>query len=143
MRESKLSWFTNRTSRVLGGVSAFLVLVWLLRGIVGLQPYSATMLLVSFGAFLVGRLFKTETGQGLGRAISSFLGNLAVAFFGFIISIWFLGWIASLQNDTFPTALSSRVPGFAIGLIASGLVAYGSQDSAPGTKEESRQSQHS
>jgi hypothetical protein len=124
MRESKLSWFRNRTSRVLGGISAFLVLVWLLRGIVGLQPYSAAILFVSFSAFLVGRLFKTETGQGLGRAISSFLGNLAVAFFGFIISIWFLGWIASVQNDTFPTILSGRVPSFAIGLVASGLAAY-------------------
>ena len=124
MRESRLSWITGRTSTVLGGISALLALVWLLRGLVGLQPYSASLLLVGFGTFLVGRVFKTETNQGLGRALTSFLGNLAVTFFGFIISIWLLGWIASLQNDTFPTILSSRVPDFAIGLVATGLAAY-------------------
>ncbi|HYY92197.1 MAG TPA: hypothetical protein VE955_09425 [Candidatus Dormibacteraeota bacterium] len=123
-REPRLSWFTDRTSTVLGGVSALLVLVWLLRGLVGLQQYSTTILLISFSTFLTGRVFKTETAQGSGRAISSFLGNLAVAFFGFIISIWFLGWIATLQNDTFPTILSSNVPSFAIGLVATGLAAY-------------------
>ena len=134
MRESRLSWITGRTSTVLGGVSALLALVWLLRGLVGLQPYSASLLLAGFGAFLLGRVFKTETNQGLGRTLTSFLGNLAVAFFGFIISIWFLGWIASLQNDTFPTILSSRVPDFAIGLVATGLAAYAISRFSPSRK---------
>lgn len=123
-RESRLTWITRRTSTVLGGVSALLALVWLLRGVVGLQPLSTSLLLASFGAFLLGRIFKTETNRGLGRAATSFLGNLAVTFFGFIISIWFLGWIASLQNSTFPALLSNRVPDFAIGLVATGLAAY-------------------
>jgi hypothetical protein len=130
-RESRLTWITRRTSTVLGGVSALLALVWLLRGFVGLQPLSTSILLASFGAFLLGRIFKTETNQGPGRAATSFLGNMAVAFFGFIISIWFLGWIASLQNSTFPTLLSSRVPDFAIGLVATGLAAYAISRFAP------------
>jgi hypothetical protein len=124
MRESRLSWITRRSSTALGGISALLILVWLVRGLLGLGPYSATILFASFGAFLFGRIFKTDTGQGLGRATASFLGNIATAFFGFIISIWFLGWIASLQNDTFPRILSNQVPNFAIGLVATGLAAY-------------------
>lgn len=124
MRESRLSWVTRSTSTALGGISALLVLVWLVRGPLGLTTYSTSLLIISFGAFLLSRVFNTETNQGPGRAIASFLANLATAFFGFIISIWFLGWIASLQNSTFPTLLSSRVPDFAIGLVSAGLAAY-------------------
>ena len=124
MRESRISWITSRTSGVLGGISALLVLAWLVRGILGLESYSASLLFAIFGTFLLGRVFKTETNQGLGRALTSFLGNLAVAFFGFIISVWVLGWIASLQHDTFPNVLSNLVPDFAIGLVATGLGAY-------------------
>lgn len=134
MRESRLSWITRRTSSVLGGVAALLDLVWLVRGFLGLQSLSAELLLASFSAFLIGRVFKTETNQGLGRATTSFLGNLAVAFLGFIVSIWFLGWIASLQNDTFPTVLSSRVPDFAIGLVATGLAAFAISRFTPAQK---------
>jgi hypothetical protein len=124
MRESRLSWITRRSSTALGGISALLILVWLVRGLLGLQPYSATILFTSFGAFMLGRVFKTDTGQGLGRATASFLANLATSFFGFIIAIWFLGWIASLQNNAFPRILSNQVPNFAIGLVATGLAAY-------------------
>lgn len=124
MRESRLSWITRRTSTALGGSSALLILVWLARGPLGLEPYSTSLLLISFSAFLLGRVFRTETNQGPGRAVASFLANLATAFFGFIIAIWFLGWIASIQNSAFPSLLSSRVPDFAIGLVSTGLTAY-------------------
>lgn len=134
MRESRLSWITRQASTVLGTVAALLDLAWLVRGLLGLQSLSAALLLASFGAFLLGRVFKTETNQGLGRATTSFLGNLAVAFLGFIVSIWFLGWIASLQNDTFPAVLSSRVPDFAIGLVSTGLAAFAISRFTPAQK---------
>ncbi len=124
MRESRLSWITRRTAGVLGGIAALLALVWLVRGFFGLQPYSTVLLLACFGSFLVGRVFRTETSQGIGHALASFLGNLTIVFFGFILTIWLFSWISTIQNSTFPVVLSSNVPNFAIGLITTGLSAY-------------------
>jgi hypothetical protein len=108
-------------------MSAILALVWLIRGPLGIQQYSASILLAGIGLFFLGRVFRTETNSGAGKAVASFLWNLTAAFVGIILSIWILGWVASLQSDVYPTIISSRVPYLAVVAITAGLGAYAVQ----------------
>ncbi len=128
-RESLLSSTTRRAAITLGGMSVLLGLVWLARGLLGIQQYSIDILLVSFGLLFLGRILRTEVSSGAGRAIASLLWNLVAAFVAIVLSIWFLGWVASLQSDVFPTMISSRVPDLVIVAIATGLGAYALQKS--------------
>jgi hypothetical protein len=123
-RESRLSWATRRAADALGGMAAILVLVWLARGLLGIGQYSADILLASFGLIFLGRVFSTKTSVGAGRAVSSFLWNLAASSIIIILLIWFLGWVASVQSNAFPASISSRVPDLVIAAIATGLGAY-------------------
>src|SRR5205807_8186131 len=91
--------------------------------------FSTTLLLTAFGLFFAGRVLRTETNSGAGRALVSFFWNLTAGFVGIILSIWILGWIASLQSGIFPTMISSWVPDLVIGAIATGLGAYAVQKS--------------
>lgn len=122
-----MSLATRRTATTLGGMSAILALVWLIRGPLGIQQYSASILLAGIGLFLLGRVLRIETNSGAGRAVASFLWNLAAASVGIILSIWILGWVASLQSDVYPTVISSRVPYLAVAAITTGLGAYAVQ----------------
>jgi len=124
-----MSTATRRTAVTLGGISALLGLVWLIRGPLGIQQFSITLLLVGFGLFFLGRVLRTETNSGPGRALVSLLWNLLAAFVGIILSIWILGWVASLQSDVFPTMISRWVPDLVIASIAVGLGAYAIQKS--------------
>jgi hypothetical protein len=108
-------------------MSAILGLVWLIRGPLGIQQYSVSVLLVSFSLFFLGRVLRTETNSGAGRAVASFLWNLVAALVGIVLSIWILGWVASLQSDVYPTIISSRVPYLAVVAITAGLGAYAVQ----------------
>ena len=128
-RDSKMSIATRRAAVTLGGISALLGVVWLIRGPLGIQQYSVTILLVGFGLFFLGRVLRTETNSGAGRALASLLWNLLAAFVGIILSIWILGWVASLQSDVFPSMISRWVPDLVIGGIAAGLGAYAVQKS--------------
>src|SRR2546426_12160866 len=87
-----MSRATRRAAVTLGGISALLGVVWLIRGPLGIQQYSVTILLVGFGLFFLGRVLRTETNSGAGRALVSLLWNLLAAFVGIILSIWILGW---------------------------------------------------
>src|SRR5712692_4655675 len=122
-----MSLATRRIATTLGGISAILALVWLIRGPLGLPQYSASILLAGIGLFFLGRVFRTETNSGAGRAAASFLWNLTAAFVGIILSIWILGWVASLQSDVYPIVISSRVPYLAVAAITAGLGAYAVQ----------------
>jgi len=124
-----MSIATRRVAVTLGGISALLGVAWLIRGPLGIQQYSVTILLVGFGLFFLGRVLRTETNSGAGRALVSLLWNLLAAFVGIILSIWILGWVASLQSDVFPTMISRWVPDLVIGGIAAGLGAYTVQKS--------------
>ncbi len=128
-RDSNMSIATRRAAVTLGGISALLGVVWLIRGPLGIQQYSVTILLVGFGLFFLGRVLRTETNSGAGRALVSLLWNLLAAFVGIILSIWILGWVASLQSDVFPSMISRWVPDLVIGGIAVGLGAYAVQKS--------------
>ncbi|HZF21460.1 MAG TPA: hypothetical protein VEZ43_03200, partial [Dongiaceae bacterium] len=128
-RDSTISLAFRRIAGIFGGLSAILALVWLIRGPLGIQSSSATLLLSAFGLFFLGRVLRTETNSGAGRAIVSFLWNLTAAFVGIILSIWTLGWIASLQSSVFPSTISGWVPDLVIGAIATGLGAYAVQKS--------------
>ncbi len=135
-RESWLSTTTRTTAAVLAGMSAILGVIWLARGLLGIPQYSVTILLASFGLAFLGRIFRTEVRSGLGRAIATFLGNLVVAFVTIIISIWILGWVASLQSDVFPRMISSQVPSLVIAAIATGLGTYAVQRSGLANRRE-------
>ena len=126
-RESGVSSALRAVASALGGMSVLLVLVWLLRGLLGVQQYSLEILLASFSLFVLGRILHTKVSDGPGRAIVSFFWNLTAASIGIIISIWVLGWVASIQSSTFPTVISNRVPDLAIAAISTGLAAYALQ----------------
>src|SRR5205809_6807032 len=100
----------RRIAVTLTGLSALLALVWLIRQPLGIQQYSVIMLLTGFGLYLLGRLLRTETSSGAGRALSSSLWNLAAAFLALIVSIWILSWVSALPSDAFPAVISSRAP---------------------------------
>src|SRR5213596_3280851 len=117
----------RRIAVTLTGSSALLALVWLIRQPLGIQQYSVVMLLAGFGLYFLGRILRTETSSGAGRALGSILWNLVAAFVAIIVSIWILGWVASLQSDVFPGVISSRVPDLAVGAIATGLGAFAAQ----------------
>jgi hypothetical protein len=123
-RVSRISLGTRRAASALGGISAILALIWLIRGPIGIQQASATLLLTGYSLFFLSRILRTDANSGPGRALASFLWNLAAAFVGIILSIWILGWVASLQSDTFPTSISSWVPNLAVAAIATGLGAF-------------------
>src|SRR5881275_81756 len=117
----------RRIAITLTGLSALLALVWLIRQPLGILQYSVIMLLTGFGLYFLGRILRTETSSGVGRALGSLLWNLAPAFVAVIVSIWILGWVAALQSDVFPGLISSRVPDLAVGAIATGLGAFAVQ----------------
>jgi len=108
-------------------MSAILGLVWLIRGPLGIQQYSVSILLAGFSLFFLGRVFRTEANSGAGRAVASFLWNLVAALVGIILSIWTLGWVASLQSDVFPTLISRWVPDLVIAAIMAGLGTFAAQ----------------
>jgi hypothetical protein len=126
-RDSRLSIATRRIAAALGGMSALLALIWLIRGPIGIQQYSVSLLLVGVSLFFLGRVFRTETNSGVGRAAVSFLWNLVAAFVGIVLSIWILGWVASLQSDVYPAVISRWVPDLVIGAITAGLGAFAIQ----------------
>src|SRR6266568_6565728 len=119
----------RRIAGTFSGLSALLALVWLIRGPLGIQSSSTTLLLTAFGLFFAGRILRTENNSGVGRALVSLLWNLTAGFVGIILSIWIFGWIASLQSSVFPTMISTWVPDLVIGAIATGLGAYAVQKS--------------
>ena len=123
-RDSGLSIGTRRIAGTLTGVSAILALIWIIRGPLAIQQYSLPLLLAGFSLGFLGRVLRTETISGAGRPLVSFLWNLTWAFAGIILGIWILGWVASLQSDVFPTAISSWTPSFVVAAIAVGLGAY-------------------
>ena len=122
-----MSLVFRRIGGTFSGLSALLALVWLIRGPLGTQSSSATLLLTAFGLFFAGRVLRTEANSGVGRALVSFLWNLTWAFVGVILGIWILGWVASLQSELFPTAISSWTPSLVVAAIATGLGAYSTQ----------------
>src|SRR6267378_4803475 len=122
-----MSLVIRRIAGTFNGLSALLALVWLIRGPLGIQSSSTTLLLTALGLFFFGRVFRTETNAGAGKAVSSFLWNLTAAFVGIILSIWILGWVASLQSDIYPTVISSQVPYLAVAAITAALGAYAVQ----------------
>ena len=126
-RDSGLSLATRRIAATLIGVSAILALVWIIRGPLGIQQYSLSLLLAGFSLGFLGRVFRTETISGAGRALVSFLWNLTWAVVGIILGIWIFGWVASLQSDVFPAAISSRTPSLVVAAIAAGLGADAAQ----------------
>src|SRR5207249_3408264 len=117
-----MSLLFRRIAGTFSGLSAILALVWLIRGPLGIQSSSTTLLLTAFGLFFAGRVLRTEANSGVGRALVSFLWNLTAGFVGIILSIWILGWRASLQSSVFPTMISSGVPDLVIGAITPGPV---------------------
>lgn len=122
--ERRSAFFTRRVASAFGTMAALLLLVWLVRGILSISAYSTEMLVASFGLIFLSRAFSTRTRSGVGRAVSSFLGNVAIGCIIVVIAIWFFGWVASLQGSALPSGFSSNVPGLVVAAISTGLLAY-------------------
>jgi len=105
-------------------MAALLLLVWLVRGPLSISQYSTEILVSSFGLILLSRAFRTRTRSGAGRAVSSFLWNVAIGCVIIIITIWILGWVASLQGAALQSEFSNEVPDLVIAAISTGLLAY-------------------
>src|SRR5437764_14617368 len=97
-RDSGLSLATRRIAGTLTGISAILALIWIIRGPLGIQQYTLSLLLAGFSLGFLGRVFRTETISGAGRALVSFLWNLTWAFVRIIRGIWILACVAPLQS---------------------------------------------
>src|SRR5207244_7086148 len=97
----------RRIAGTFSGLSALLALVWLIRGPLGIQSSSTTLLLTAFGLFFAGRVLRTETNSGVGRALVSFLWNLTAGFVRIILSVWILGWNVALLSSPVPIITTS------------------------------------
>jgi len=124
----------RRAASALGTVATLLILIWLVRGILSLSTYSTELLVVSFGLIFLGRALRTTTSMGATRAVSSFFWNIAVASIIILVFIWFLGWIAGIQQDVLPVRITQQVPNLVIVAIATGLAAYAARELAPMVK---------
>jgi len=122
--ERRASFLRRRLASAFGSMAALLLLIWLVRGILTISQYSEQILLASFGLILLGLAFNTRTRYGVGRAISSLLGNISGALWLILVLIWFLGWVASIQSSTFPPAISKEVTNLVVVAIALGLLWY-------------------
>ena len=125
----------KRIAEALGGMGFLLGLVWIIRGILGIQQYSYDILVAAFGLVFLSRLFMTKTNAGAARAVSTFLWNIAATAIFIVIGIWFFGWVASIQADVFPVAISSRVPTLVVAAIVAGLGAYAASKFYPGRRK--------
>jgi hypothetical protein len=112
-------------------MSALLLLVWLVRGVLSISQYSEDILLSSFALVLLSRAFSTRTRLGAGRAVSSFLWNLAAGCILILIAIWFLRWVASVQGAAFPSVIYSQVPDLVVAAVLTGLLAYAVRELTP------------
>ena len=133
-RERTLTRGTRRVASLIEGIAAILILLWLIRGFLGLQQYSAALLIWSFALGFLGVAFKIEPSRGAARAASSFFGNLAFECFSVIILVFFLGWIAGLQSDALAAIFYASVPYFAVGLIFFGLLSVAARGAIPSGK---------
>ena len=130
-RERSASHLTRRMASAFGTMAALLLLVWLVRGILSIPQYSTDILVSSFGLIFLSRAFRTRTRSGAGRAVSSFLGSIAIGCVIIVIAIWFFGWVASLQGQSLISAFSNAVPDLVIAAIATGLLAYAVRELTP------------
>src|SRR5436309_4130326 len=73
-RDSGLSLATRRIAGTLTGISAILALIWIIRGPLGIQQYSPSLLLAGFSLGFLGRVFRTETISGAGERLSASSG---------------------------------------------------------------------
>ncbi len=115
----------SRVAKGLADAMAFaffvIVLVWLLRGFFDLYSYSYDLLVISLALIFIGSALRTRTSQGVTRAFSSFLGNMAGGSVAAIIVIWILSWIG---GSSFPSVISGKVADLVILALATGLVAF-------------------
>jgi hypothetical protein len=122
---------TRKVASAFGGAAAIIVIFWLLRGLFGISAYSLYFLLAILGFLFLAAILKTRTNAGAVRAVSSFFGNLSLFSLGAIITIWVLGWIASLQGGGFPKVLYASIPDLVIATLATGVVALTLSKIAP------------
>ena len=133
-REPTITSAFRRLSEVMGGMAGIVLLVWLIRGLVGIGSYSEYLLLAGFGFIFLGRVFDTKTNAGAGRAVSTFLWNMTAVSIIVIILIWFLGWIASIQSNALPAVISDKVPDLVVAAVVTGLGAYAAGKLSRGMK---------
>jgi len=129
--ERRSAFFTRRAASAFGTMAALLLLVWLARTILSISQYSTELLVASFGLILLGRAFRTRTRSGAGRAVSSFLGNVAIGCIILVIAIWFLNWVASLQGSPLQSGFINAIPDLVIAAISTGLLAYAARELTP------------
>jgi hypothetical protein len=108
-----------------------LLLAWLARRLMGIGAYSEPVLLLAFASLFLGRVLRTRVGMGVVRAFSSLSWNLAVFCVVSIITLWLLGWAASLQGESLPPFLENQVPSLALAAIALGLGSIALRQIAP------------
>lgn len=123
--------FTRRIASAFGTMAAVLLLAWLVRSILAISQFSTDILLTSFALIFLSGVFHTRTRSGAGRAVSSFLWNVALACIVIAIATWFLGWVASVQSTTLPSMITSQVPYLVIVAIAAGLLGYAVRELTP------------
>ena len=130
-RERTFEINLRRIASVAGNTASILVLIWLVRGLVLLSPYSGALLTLVFGLIFAHRILETRTSTGRARAASSFMWNITISCIIVLILILVLGWIAGIQRDVLPASITDQVPSLLTLGIASGVVAYAAYQLAP------------
>jgi hypothetical protein len=121
--------YARRLASAFGAAAGFIIIVWLLRGVLGIGFYSQDLFLAALGFIFVAMVLKTKVSRGPVRAVSNFFLNI----FGFcliaIFLIWFLGWIGSLQGG--PGLLYPYLPDLVIAAIISVIASYLIREAVP------------
>jgi hypothetical protein len=134
-KERTIARGTRKASRFFDFIGGILVVVWLVRGYLGVSQYTVTLLAVAFGLGLLADTLKTDDrGLGALRGVSSFLGHVAWWCLFTIVLIFFLGWVAGLQSDPLPSIFNSYVPDLAIAMVVFGLASLAFHQGTPSTK---------
>ena len=134
-KERTLSRDSSEASSFFAFIAGILVVVWLVRGYLGIPQYSEILLVAAFGLGFFQRVLKTDDrGLGALRGVSSFFGNVAYWCLETIILILFLGWVAGLQSDTLAPVFYLFVPDLAIAMVILGLASLAFHQGSPSTR---------
>jgi len=125
--------FARRMASAFGTMAAVLLLAWLVRGWLQISGFSTQILEASFVLIFLSGLLHIRTRLGPARAVASFFWHIAGASLTVAIAIWFLNWVASVQNSggSIGSTFTSQIPYLVIVAIAAGLLGYAIRELTP------------
>jgi hypothetical protein len=119
--KSEITVAARRASSAFSGTAILIMLVWLLKGFLGISSYSPYLLLAALGFLFLDRLLRTRTNSGAAKTLSSFWWNMFVLSIYAILMILILSYV---EPSGFPKQLSALIPDLVIAALVTGVLAY-------------------